>query len=166
MATDVSGLDPSTVSMRDYVDGLNEKHLHEHTRDREVRHSALATLRHRQKDLERRLDERFALGDKAIEAALAAQKEAVVKSEASIDKRLEGMNEFRGQLSDQANRFVPREVVDAQIGALQTVIAQQQSALDKMEGVRQGTSSTIGYFTAGATLFISVVIVITNIVLR
>jgi len=43
MATDVGGLDPLTVSMRDYIDGTNEAHAHSHARDREATAAALAS---------------------------------------------------------------------------------------------------------------------------
>jgi hypothetical protein len=37
---------------------------------------------------------------------------AIIKAEGSLDKRLEGMNEFRAQLSSQTATFVTREIFD------------------------------------------------------
>jgi hypothetical protein len=48
----------------------------------------------------------FAAQEKATAAALAAAKEAVAKAEVASDKRFESVNEFRGQLKDQASTFV------------------------------------------------------------
>jgi hypothetical protein len=52
--------------------------------------------------------ERFESSERAINAALAAAKEANLKSEVSTEKRFEGVNEFRGQLKDQAATFITR----------------------------------------------------------
>lgn len=51
--------------------------------------------------------------DKAVQAALASAEKAVNKAEAAAEKRFEMMNEFRGQLSDQATTFVTRVEADA-----------------------------------------------------
>jgi len=52
--------------------------------------------------------ERFASSERAIQAALAAVKEASLKAEAATEKRFEGVNEFRYQLKDQAATFITR----------------------------------------------------------
>lgn len=41
-------------------------------------------------------------------AALEAADKAIAKAEAATEKRFEGVNEFRGQLADQARTFIPR----------------------------------------------------------
>lgn len=41
-------------------------------------------------------------------AALEAADKAIIKSENATEKRFESVNEFRGQLADQASRFMPR----------------------------------------------------------
>ncbi len=42
-------------------------------------------------------------------------KDSVKVAYTSMEKRLEGMNEFRGQLKDQTAKFVTREEIDAKI---------------------------------------------------
>lgn len=91
-------------------------------------------------DLRGMLDERYQTQTKAVDAAFAAQQQAmttalaaaeravatalqsaeraVSKSEAAQEKRLEGVNEFRAQLSDQAATFVRRDDVDVRIAAI------------------------------------------------
>src|SRR5436853_537145 len=44
----------------------------------------------------------------AIDAALAAADKAVLKSEAATELRFQSVNEFRGQLTDQAATFMTR----------------------------------------------------------
>ena len=49
----------------------------------------------------------------AVQAALQAAKEAVIKAETAADKRFESVNEFRAALSDQAKTQVTRIEWDA-----------------------------------------------------
>jgi phosphopantetheinyl transferase (holo-ACP synthase) len=53
-----------------------------------------------------RYQQRFEAQTKAVEAALLAAKEAVIKAELAMEKRFDGVNEFRETLSDQAAQFV------------------------------------------------------------
>ena len=52
--------------------------------------------------------QRFDAQEKAVAAALAAAKEAVLKAEVSNDKRFESVNEFRNTLKDQQGTYVTR----------------------------------------------------------
>lgn len=85
-----------------------------------------------------------------VAAALAAQKEAVNKSEASYDKRFEAVNEFRGQLADQARQFLPRaeylashealvEKVDANAARSATAASSIENRLNLMTGQAAGS---------------------------
>jgi hypothetical protein len=84
------------------------------TREREDAADALAVA----------LGERIATGDANLRQHIDAQKETIVqminaadkavsKAEESMNSRLEGMNEFRAQLSHQASTFLPREIFDS-----------------------------------------------------
>lgn len=55
------------------------------------------------------LDAAFKSAESAVQAALNAAETAVQKAEMAADKRFESVNEFRGQLSDQAARFMSRD---------------------------------------------------------
>jgi hypothetical protein len=60
----------------------------------------------------------FDAADKAVQAALQAAKEASDKAEKAADKRFESVNEFRGQLSDQAATMISRAEYAVQYKAL------------------------------------------------
>lgn len=60
-------------------------------------------------DLAHMLDERRLYQERAVETALSAAKEAVSKAEVATEKRFDAVNEFRGQMADQAAMFLPRE---------------------------------------------------------
>lgn len=57
---------------------------------------------------DRQYGQRFDAQEKAVAAALAAAKEAVVKAEAASEKRFDSVNEFRNTLKDQTATFITR----------------------------------------------------------
>lgn len=88
---------------------------------RDISHAAMEL---RLQDLKELLDERyrqqtqalaaaFASAEKAVQAALAAAEKATSKAEVAADKRADSQNEFRGQLADQAQTFMPRKESEA-----------------------------------------------------
>jgi len=61
---------------------------------------------------------------------LRPSEKAIDKAEIATEKRFESVNEFRAQLSDQTNTFLPREVYDTnhrqfsdRVAAIEVVIA-------------------------------------------
>jgi hypothetical protein len=69
------------------------------------------------------------------------EKIAVDKASEQMDKRLEGMNEFRDQLRDQAREFLPRNEADKVTASLERAITALDgsiaSRLDKINEVRE-----------------------------
>ncbi len=111
-------------------------------------------------DLEKYVERRFTDQDKAVQAALLAAKEAVLKAETASEKRFESVNEFRKTLSDQTASFLPRPEYDANHKALEDKIDTKTKATDdKIQtltdrlNVREGKSTGIatgwGYLLGG-----------------
>ena len=76
---------------------------------------------------EKAIQAAFASNEKATAAALAAAKEAVVKAETATEKRFESVNEFRGQLKDQASTLTPRDetkMMEIRLNRLETAQAE------------------------------------------
>lgn len=80
------------------------------------------------------VERRFTDQDKAVQAALLAAKEAVLKAENATEKRFEATNEFRQQLSDQTNTFIPRNEYDAQHQALVDKVATLTDRMNQDKG--------------------------------
>lgn len=104
----------------------------------------------------------------AHQAIHDVEKEAIQKATEQMDRRLEGMNEFRDALRDQSGHSMPRELAMAQIEAvrrevaammndLRTSLVTQGSRLDVIQGQSKGTTATIGYFIAAATMVLAIV---------
>ena len=84
-------------------------------------------------DLSSQLDRRFTDSERAVQAALAAAKEAVLKAETASERRFEAVNEFRAQLNDQAHAFLTRTESEAKLAAITdriTVNADRLAALE------------------------------------
>ena len=90
----------------------------------------------------------FNANEKATAAALAAAKEAVAKAESASEKRFESVNEFRGQLRDQAASFITRDEYSIQLKSitdkLDNATASFSSQLDR---ATQQLSSSISGLT-------------------
>ena len=65
--------------------------------------------------------------DKSVNERFDSMEKAVIKAEVAHEKRLESMNEFRGQLMDQSKTFVPRSEFE--------LVAKK---LEKIENIKQG----------------------------
>jgi hypothetical protein len=72
----------------------------------------------------------FTAADRAVQAALDAAEKAVSKAEVAAEKRFENVNEFRGQLADQAATFLSRTEYDASHQSLIEKIEALQSKVD------------------------------------
>jgi len=87
----------------------------------------------------------FDAADKAVQAALAAAEKAAKKAEDAADKRFDAVNEFRGQLADQAATLLSRVEYQAQhTSTLEKIelINSRLAELDKM--VATGASKSAG----------------------
>lgn len=89
--------------------------------------------------------QRLADSSKAIDAALAAAKEAVIKAENSTERRLELLNEFRGAMKDQTSTMLPRGEAYLMKDTLEQAIARVTSRQDRVEGRGKGLGDGWGY---------------------
>lgn len=94
-----------------------------------------------------------------------SSEKAISKAEGASEKRFASVNEFRAQLNDQAKEFMPREVADALIKELDKRINSLQQNQDTSTGKDLGNATTVGYFIAGSTLVLGVIVVIVNILI-
>lgn len=69
-----------------------------------------------------------------VDALFAAQDRAVLAALASQDKRLDGMNEFRQTLTDQASHFASKESVEL-----------LRTDFDRRQGSKAGITAAWGY---------------------
>jgi hypothetical protein len=132
------------------------------------------SIRTQAEDHRRMLDERYATQTKALDAAFKAAEQAVAvalanaekattKAEAAAERRLEGMNEFRGALSDQTKNFLPRaeyvpahnaisERLDAVNQRMSALELRLTSRLDRGEGEGAGVTRQIAETRESKTL--------------
>lgn len=104
--------------------------------------------------VERNFEGQIGAVRESLQAAMASQEKAVTKAENATEKRFEGVNEFRAQLSDQASRFMPRQEAEAWSRASGEKITMLASTIDKMEGRSSGFSTMWGLIAGGIVIAI------------
>ncbi len=101
---------------------------------------------------DRRYAEVAAAAKVAVDAAFASAKEAVLKAETANAARFESVNEFRGQLNDQAAHFISRVEVEQRTDAMR---AQLQLQIDgnaaQIAGVMKNQAEGVGRRSAAET---------------
>ena len=90
--------------------------------------------------------------EKAVNAALTAADRAVAKAETAAERRFDSVNEFRGQLDDQARTFVPR----GEYAALLERVGKLEEAITRLAGASAGRAGAIGWVVAAAGLALTV----------
>jgi chromosome segregation ATPase len=153
---DASRPGPTDITLREYVEaivnGLDVR-LNERLDGQASR--SVERLEHLNIRLEQRFDALVQLANnRATELAdsfkseMRAAKEAVVKAEQAVEKRLEGLNEMRGMNQDMRQTLLPRTEADGrfaavgeQISGLEKQISGINARLDKNEGSGHGLQS-------------------------
>lgn len=95
---------------------------------------------------------RFQAMKESTTTALAAAQRAVEKAESAVEKRLEGMNEFRGSLADQARLLMPRAEADSRMAQLAEQLKNLASRVDRQEGRGSGLNAGWGYLVGAVGL--------------
>ena len=100
--------EPSLRELTSELDGLRELSLSKLTSLREFIDERDRLYKERDDARKTAVDAALAAAKEAVSAALLAADRAVAKVEVANEKRFEAVNEFRGQLADQAATFLPR----------------------------------------------------------
>lgn len=105
-------------------------------------------------EMDRRFEAAISAQDKAVQIAMIASEKAVVKAEIAAEKRFEAVNEFRGQLSDQALTFMPRAEAEQRLAAL------GEKIVDLTGSSKAGASALWGYIAGAVGIIAAIVAVI------
>lgn len=82
---------------------------------------------------------------KRVEQRFEQAEHAVTLANTSLEKRLDSINEFRGQLRDQQSLFITKAEVDQRFAALIERVNTLQARVDKAEGQVSGVGGLWGY---------------------
>jgi hypothetical protein len=105
---------------------------------------------------ERANGQRFDGQEKAVSAALAAAKEAVIKAEAASEKRFDSVNEFRNTLKDQQQTLLPRAEASVQFKIMQERLDAIDGRLTLIQGRNEGANWLWGIVLGLAGLILGV----------
>lgn len=88
----------------------------------------------------------------------------VLKAERAMTLRLEGMNEFRDTLKDQASRFVTREETSLMLKPLEKAIGEHDDEIRDLQLTRSELAGKASQTTMTVTLFISLAGLVLSII--
>ena len=97
---------------------------------------------------DRRYEQRFKDSQTAVDAALNAAKEAVLKAEDASEKRFEGVNEFRQTLGDQQRLLMPRVEAVQRMESIEKTLDELKRTKATTEGQRAGAKEGWGAIAA------------------
>jgi hypothetical protein len=115
---------------------------------------------------DQRYEQRFKDSQTAVDAALNAAKEAVLKAETASEKRFEGVNEFRGTLADQQRTLMPRAEAELRMSAMETQIATLARASTSRIAEQRGGREVWGYVVGAFGVLLAVVEYVTTIMVK
>ena len=120
---------------------------------------------HRLEALDRTYAEQVEQVRREVKAALAASDKAITKQELAAEKRFESVNEFRAQLADQSNTFMPREVADATFAAILSRLNAIENFQAKESGKGVGAAD-LRVWALAAITFLGGLVVLANYLAR
>jgi hypothetical protein len=93
---------------------------------------------------DRRYQERFLAMDEKTGLALTSSEKAVAKAEIATEKRFDSVNEFRGQLKDQASTLLPRAEADVKFSGFSKEIEELKKSVLTAQGRSSGFNASWG----------------------
>lgn len=94
--------------------------------------------------------------EKAVNAALLAAQTAVQKAETAAERRFEAVNEFRGQLADQAANLMPRGEANVLFAGQSEKITALEARINESAGRSKGIDQFWGYLVGGVGLVLAI----------
>lgn len=92
-----------------------------------------------------------------FESRLCSIEQATKSAAAQMEKRLEGMNEFRDALKDQATKFLTKDEFNIQHIRVQDDVRMLRESKANLEGKASQTSVFIAYGIAVVSLIIAII---------
>ena len=110
-------------------------------------------LEHRDNAQKEYFDQRLTGSKEYYEIRFLSMEKAVATAQSALDKRLDGMNEFRSTLKDQSASFITR----AEHAALEREIQDLRESRAELTGKASQTSVLVAYILSALGLLVSVV---------
>lgn len=99
----------------------------------------------------------------------AVEASARLATSVTLDRRLDGMNEFREQLNQQAGTFVSRDVLDAIMAGIAEQVTQNaramQARVDRLEDSGRAAANRVGWYAVALGLTSVILAVVLLLVL-
>jgi hypothetical protein len=106
---------------------------------------------------DRRYEDRFTAMDEKTGLALTSSEKAVAKAETATEKRFDAVNEFRGQLKDQAATLLPRSEASVEFISLRKDLEELKKSVTMSQGRTSGFNASWGIAISIALLAIALI---------
>lgn len=110
--------------------------------------------------------EKFRAQEEKNTMALAGSDKAVTKAETAVEKRLEGVNEFRKSLSDQATMFLSKPEAEPRFSALDKRVSLLEGTTAQNTGRSAGTSASIGLMILLGSVLSAIIFGVLNLIMK
>lgn len=117
----------------------------------------IANLRTLMDERDIRYEQRFKAMDEKTGLALTASEKAVSKAETATEKRFDSVNEFRGQLKDQAATLLQRNEADVKFNSIAKDMEDMKKAIAMTQGRSSGFNVSWGIAVSVALLAIALI---------
>lgn len=94
--------------------------------------------------------------DEKVAQRYDAMQMAVTKAEVATEKRFEGVNEFRAQLSDQSRTLMPRIETEVLLKNVNDKLSALTTKVEKNENIKIGGNVVWAYLIAGISLIATI----------
>lgn len=92
-----------------------------------------------------------------FEQRFEAQEKAVAKAETAAEKRFDSVNEFRAQLTDQANTFMPRREAEQANQTVSGKVDDLERRMDRNDGKSSGFGQGWAILIGAVTLIVGLI---------
>jgi hypothetical protein len=106
---------------------------------------------------DKRYEQRANSTDERTSLALTSSEKAVAKAETATEKRFDAVNEFRGQLKDQAATLMPRAEADSKFSSMTKEMEELKKVANTAQGRSSGFSASWGIAVSLAFVAIALV---------
>lgn len=100
--------------------------------------------------------------ERASQAAMEASEKAILKSEASSEKRFDAVNEWRALQADQSNKLISRTEAEQRIFAVSDKINDLGDRMNRLEGRGVGMQTSWSVLVAAVSIAILIIGVVVS----
>jgi hypothetical protein len=109
------------------------------------------------KALDRTLSAEIASARSEAQADSRNAKEAIIKAEGAVERRLEGLNELREMVGDYQRTLMPRKEAEQRLDQIGGKVEDLEGVVERRLARSSGVATGLGWVVAAVTMVLAVV---------